>query len=300
MSEPRPFFPCRPRVECGQRIPCQPAGRLQPARLCHLERQAGVRGWAAARVCTGREPGGRGGWHSIFMTRACCPSPPRSLPCDRFPSCHPIPADYLELKSTITSPSLPARFRGSGVPKYGRSLRVWQLPDFTPISTFSTRACFRGVAAAVSSGDAGQLADWGRPWLPTASWRPGSPPHPQLCHAPPAAPEDSNGFMTVQFVGQTGVAVSGALGVPAALLTPSTPASGPCPPHPTPRTLPLPLLPLQATARVCCGALTCLTPTPPPLPSPCTTSPAAVRGWSCAAVTGAAWPRQSSRHHLSP
>jgi hypothetical protein len=50
----------------------------------------------------------------------------------------PLPADYLELKSTLTGPGLDPRFVGNGTVQYRKSLRVWQLPQFTLAGEFVT------------------------------------------------------------------------------------------------------------------------------------------------------------------
>lgn len=125
----------------------------------------------------------------------------------------PSPADYVDMRSTITDPSLDAKFRGNGTIQLRRSLRVWQLPQFSLVGEFVTSE--REGSGTLPDGErgSGTLPDGmhGNA-LASLSCSHATCCTPDPCPSVATTPADeteSAGFMTVQLIGSTGVAASG-------------------------------------------------------------------------------------------
>lgn len=74
----------------------------------------------------------RGSLHVCSATSRCTAAP--IAPTDPL-AAPPPPAPG---RSTLNGRSVPPRFRGSGKTVYRHSLRVWNLPDFSPAGEFIT------------------------------------------------------------------------------------------------------------------------------------------------------------------
>ncbi len=104
-----------------------------------------------------------------------------------------VSADYVNYKSTITGPNVNSQFLGSGgFLQYRHSLRVFEMPNFTQPNPNLVLTGVMGMWCFVVCLEKSRNTN-------------------MLCTHIHADEQESMGFMTVKFVGNTTVAVSGGM-----------------------------------------------------------------------------------------